>query len=254
MKSVVIPQDVRSYYKRADPVITTSQKTQTAFSAEVGNGSGSYSGYSQSPKCFYSSGSSNSTSQQTTQQSPSQNYESSNQSSNCIQCNIVVNLQNAQEFSAPNAKEHITFLASILESYEGLVTGRIGNYNMTKEDYDKIDPKEMELINIRWCMASVIRRAQIYMELTGNSCIGGLDTKLGFDKSKVTCFRCKEKGHFKRECTNKEVKDDNVNPFRRDCYHRAIQHKNSQSSSFQSSSRIVPIEDGKSNDKALVVN
>ncbi|MFS7935091.1 hypothetical protein Hanom_Chr05g00399341 [Helianthus anomalus] len=32
------------------------------------------------------------------------------------------------------------------------------------------------------------------MEITGRHSIGGPSTKLGFDKSKITCFRCKQKG------------------------------------------------------------
>ncbi|KAJ0618705.1 putative transcription factor interactor and regulator CCHC(Zn) family [Helianthus annuus] len=127
--------------------------------------------------------------------------------------------------NADSAKQHMVFLASILESYESLVAGKIGHPNMNKEDYNQIDPKKMELINIRWCMASVIRRAQRFMEITSRSCLGGLETKLGFDKSKVTCFKCKQKGHFKRECLNREV-DENVNPFHDDYYKKAIYHRN----------------------------
>ncbi|MFS7996453.1 putative transcription factor interactor and regulator CCHC(Zn) family [Helianthus anomalus] len=52
--------------------------------------------------------------------------------------------------------------------------------------------------------------------------------KIGFDKSKVTCLKCKQKGHFKRECTNNKA-DDSVNPFRDDYYKKAIyRHNNKQ--------------------------
>ncbi|KAF5764429.1 putative transcription factor interactor and regulator CCHC(Zn) family [Helianthus annuus] len=121
----------------------------------------------------------------------------------------------------------MSFLASILVSYESLVAGRIGNPEMTKEDYDQIDPEEMELIDIRWCMASVIRRAQRFMEITGRSCLGDADTKLGFDKSKVTCFKCKQKGHFKRERSNRQA-DERVNPFHEDYYRKAIYHQTNE--------------------------
>ncbi|KAM0070479.1 putative transcription factor interactor and regulator CCHC(Zn) family [Helianthus debilis subsp. tardiflorus] len=42
---------------------------------------------------------------------------------------------------------------------------------------------------------------------------------LGFDKSKVTCFKCREKGHFKRECKNQETSGAK-NPFGKDDYYR----------------------------------
>ncbi|KAM0064239.1 putative transcription factor interactor and regulator CCHC(Zn) family [Helianthus debilis subsp. tardiflorus] len=119
----------------------------------------------------------------------------------------------------------MVFLASILESYESLVAGKIGNTNLTKEDYDQIDPEEMELIDICWCMASVIRRAQRFMEITGRNSIRGPSTKLGFDKSKVTCFKCKQNGHFKRECRNSTA-DETTNPFHDDYYKKAVYHRN----------------------------
>ncbi|KAM0065989.1 putative transcription factor interactor and regulator CCHC(Zn) family [Helianthus debilis subsp. tardiflorus] len=123
----------------------------------------------------------------------------------------------------------MVFLASVLESYESLIAGKVGNPNLTKEDYDQIDLEEMELIDIKWCMASAMRRAQCFMEITGRSCLGSGDSKLGFDKAKVTCFRCKQKGHFKRECTNRQT-DEVVNPFKDDYYQKAIYHRNSGSS------------------------
>ncbi|KAM0049485.1 putative transcription factor interactor and regulator CCHC(Zn) family [Helianthus debilis subsp. tardiflorus] len=119
----------------------------------------------------------------------------------------------------------MVYLAPVLESFESLVVGKIGNTNLTKEDYDQIDPEVMELIDIRWCMASVVRRAQRFTEITSRHSIGGSSTKLGFDKSKVTCFKCKQKGHFKRECRNASA-DDMTNPFREDYYKRAIYHQN----------------------------
>ncbi|KAJ0883586.1 hypothetical protein HanPSC8_Chr10g0423311 [Helianthus annuus] len=91
------------------------------------------------------------------------------------------------------ARQHMSFLASILGSYEGLIAGKIGNPNMTKDDYDQVDPEEMELLDIRWCMASVIRRAQRFMEITVRKFLEDPDMKIGFDKAKVTCFKCKQK-------------------------------------------------------------
>lgn len=60
-------------------------------------------------------------------------------------------------------------------------------------------------------MASIIRRSQIFKKITEKNCLDGTYSKLGFYKSKARSFRCKKKGHFKRECTNKEVGDSNAN-------------------------------------------
>ncbi|MFS7971072.1 putative transcription factor interactor and regulator CCHC(Zn) family [Helianthus anomalus] len=45
-------------------------------------------------------------------------------------------------------------------------------------------------------------------------CVFASESRLGFNKSKVTCFKYRRKGHFKRECTGQESQD-NINPFSR---------------------------------------
>ncbi|KAM0038450.1 putative transcription factor interactor and regulator CCHC(Zn) family [Helianthus debilis subsp. tardiflorus] len=96
-------------------------------------------------------------------------------------------------------------LVAMLESYESLVAGRIGNPMLTKEDYDQIDVEELELMDVKWCLASAVRRAEKFQQITGRDEFRGMATTLlGFDKSKVTCFRGKGKGHFKRDCKNQE--------------------------------------------------
>ncbi|MFS8027761.1 putative transcription factor interactor and regulator CCHC(Zn) family [Helianthus anomalus] len=94
------------------------------------------------------------------------------------------------------------------------------NPMLTKEDYDQIDAEEMELMDIKWCLASVLRRAEKFKMITGrNDFLDANISTLGFDKSKVTCFRCKEKGHFKRECKNQEASGAK-NPFGGNDYYR----------------------------------
>ncbi|KAJ0681157.1 putative transcription factor interactor and regulator CCHC(Zn) family [Helianthus annuus] len=182
-----------------------------------------------SPRTVFSAESSNTVNHETPHSGfhsgSSSTPSSQSASKNLFQCNIAVDLKNGQNFSEESAKQQMVFLASVLESYESLVAGKIGNTNLTKEDYDQIDPEEMELIDIRWCMASAVRRAQRFMQITGRKSIGGPSTKLGFDKSKVTCFKCKKKGHFKRECRNAYA-DDSENPFREDYYKKAIYYQN----------------------------
>ncbi|KAJ0843129.1 putative transcription factor interactor and regulator CCHC(Zn) family [Helianthus annuus] len=143
-----------------------------------------------------------------------------------LQCNIALHLQNGQNFSEEVAKGHMSLLMTVLESYESLVAVRIGNPMLTKEDYDQIDAEEMELMDIKWCMASVLRRAEKFKQITRRDDFRDAGTSpLGFDKSKVTCFRFREKGHFKRECTNCEASGAQ-NPFdNNDYHHKAIYHQ-----------------------------
>ncbi|MFS7988122.1 putative transcription factor interactor and regulator CCHC(Zn) family [Helianthus anomalus] len=210
-------QDVKMYYKGSTPVSESerSPKIQTAFSAgdsseKADQGSNnSSSGFSSfpsvNPKKTYTSFQSQST----------------KTGNGCvIQCNIALNLPEGQSFSEDTAKDHMALLGSVLLSYEGLVAGRIGNPMLTKEDYDQIDAEEMELMDIKWCLASVLRRAEKFKTITGrNDFLDAHVSTLGFDKSKVTCFRCREKGHFKRECKGREASGAK-NPFGKDDYYR----------------------------------
>ncbi|KAJ0918596.1 putative transcription factor interactor and regulator CCHC(Zn) family [Helianthus annuus] len=152
-----------------------------------------------------------------------------------LQCNIVLNLENDQDYSEDIAKNQMSLLGMVLESYTCFVAGRIGNPMLTKEDYDQIDTEEMELMDIKWCLASVLRRAEKFKQITGRDDLRDVNVStLGFDKSKVTCFRCREKGHFKRECTNRETSGAQ-NPFNNnnDYYRKAIYHQVGQSSQQQ---------------------
>ncbi|KAJ0610801.1 putative transcription factor interactor and regulator CCHC(Zn) family [Helianthus annuus] len=226
-------QNLDLYYPKSMMPKTTSPKT--VFSAENVSTTSKESQSSQNSGYHsgFHSGSSSSTSH--------------SDAKNLFQCNIAVDLKNAQNFSEDSAKQQMVFLASVLESYESLVAGKIGNTNLTKEDYDQIDPEEMELIDIWWCLASAVRRAHRFMEITGRKSIGGPSTKLGFDKSKVTCFKCKQKGHFKRECRNAYA-DEFENPFREDYYKKAIYHQNKSEPP-----RLKQVEENKERSRALAV-
>ncbi|KAM0043296.1 putative transcription factor interactor and regulator CCHC(Zn) family [Helianthus debilis subsp. tardiflorus] len=220
-------QDVKMYYRGSIPATESerSPKIQTAFSAgdsseKVDQSSNnSSSGFSSFPSV---------NPKETNTSFQSQGTKTGN--GYVIQCNIALNLPEGQSFSEDTAKDHMALLGSVLLSYEGLVAGRIGNPMLTKEDYDQIDAEEMELMDIKWCLASVLRRAEKFKTITGrNDFLDAHVSTLGFDKSKVTCFRCREKGHFKRECKGREASGAQ-NPFGKDdYYHKAIYQQVGQS-------------------------
>ncbi|KAM0027801.1 putative transcription factor interactor and regulator CCHC(Zn) family [Helianthus debilis subsp. tardiflorus] len=137
-----------------------------------------------------------------------------------IQGNIALNLPEGQSFSEETAKDHMALLGSVLLSYEGLVAGRIGNTMLTKEDYDQIDAEEMELMDIKWCLASVLRRAEKFKTITG------------------------EKGHFKRECKNREASGAQ-NPFGKDDYYREAIYQQVGQSQDSQTAHSRKIEDSK---------
>ncbi|KAJ0785404.1 putative transcription factor interactor and regulator CCHC(Zn) family [Helianthus annuus] len=209
-------QDVKIYYKGSVPVSEAerSPKIQTAFS--VGDSSENADHSSNKISSGFSSFPSVNP-KETNTSFQSQSTKTGN--GYIIQCNIALNLPEGQSFSEDTAKDHMALLGSVLLSYEGLVAGRIGNPMLTKEDYDQIDAEEMELMDIKWCLASVLRRAEKFKTITGrNDFLDAHVSTLGFDKSKVTCFRCREKGHFKRECKGREASGAQ-NPFGKDDYY-----------------------------------
>ncbi|KAJ0494764.1 putative transcription factor interactor and regulator CCHC(Zn) family [Helianthus annuus] len=235
-------QDVKIYYKDSIPVpeFERSPKIQTAFgvgdsSEKADQGSNkSSSGFSSFPSVNPKE--SNSTFQ-------SQSTKTGN--GYVIQCNIALNLPEGQSFSEDTAKDHMALLGSVLLSYEGLVVGRIGNPMLTKEDYDQIDAEEMELMDTKWCLASVLRRAEKFKTITGrNDFLDAHVSTLGFDKSKVTCFRCREKGHFKRECKNREASGAQ-NPFGKDDYYRKAIYQQVGQSQDSQTAHGRKIEDSK---------
>ncbi|KAJ0495789.1 putative transcription factor interactor and regulator CCHC(Zn) family [Helianthus annuus] len=231
-------QDVSLYYRGSKFETTPSPKIKTAFSA---NGSSGTNGSIVTQSGGYSSSFSSFDPNFTTQSPQRQN-------STNLQCNVTLNIQNGQNLSPELAKQHMASLVSMLESYESLVAGRIGNPMLTKEDYDQIDAEELELIDIKWCLASAVRRAEKFTQITGRDDLRDIASSIiGFDKLKVTCFRCKEKGHFKRECKNKEATERKDSSGKNDYYQKSIFHQIEQQ---PSSSRAI--EDGKK--KAYLVN
>ena len=117
-KNANVVQDVGIYYKGGtQDIAIQSPKINTAFSANA-----STSPSQSSPYVGYSSGGSSSSSFQSQPSSEP----------NVFQCNIAVDLKNA--FPEKVAKQHMALLATVIESYEALVAGKIGNPEMTAED------------------------------------------------------------------------------------------------------------------------
>ncbi|KAJ0436728.1 hypothetical protein HanHA300_Chr16g0593951 [Helianthus annuus] len=225
MKNYDGEQDIGLYYKEGTSDKThIAPKIETAFNAKSSSrgssqGSNSKTGFSSYP-------------------SFDPNF-SATKNGKVLQCNIALNLENDQNYSEEVAKNHMSLLVTVLESYGSLVARRIGNPMLKKEDYDQIDAEEMELMDIKWCLASVLRIAEKFKQITGR------------DDFRDT----NGKGHFKRECTNREASGAQ-NPFgNNDYYRKAIYHQVAQQPYQQQSTQTAhtrkELEESK---KAYLVN
>ncbi|KAF5767614.1 putative transcription factor interactor and regulator CCHC(Zn) family [Helianthus annuus] len=236
-------QDISLYYKAGlnDKTTNMSPKVETAFNAKNSSGSSSKGSNSKTSFSSYPSFDQNS---------------STTKNGRKLRCNIVLNLEDDQDYTEEIAKSHMSLLGTVLESYGSFVAGRIVNPMLTKEDYDQINAEEMELMDIKWCLASVLRRAEKFKQITGRDDLREANVStLGFYKSKVTCFCCTKKGHFKRECTNREASGaqnpfNNNDYYRKSIYHQVAQQPNQQQAQTAHGRNVI--ED--SSKRACMVN
>ncbi|KAJ0927108.1 hypothetical protein HanRHA438_Chr04g0178921 [Helianthus annuus] len=82
---------------------------------------------------------------------------------------VRLDTSNFSKVTVEIAKEHMEMLNTLVSAYCGLVAGQIGNINLTNEDYQQVDKEEFEMMDIKWALASAIRRAKEFMERTGRT-------------------------------------------------------------------------------------
>ncbi|MFS7923385.1 hypothetical protein Hanom_Chr03g00260101 [Helianthus anomalus] len=122
MKDFDGEQDIGLYYKGGVSDKTNmSPKVESTFNAKSSSGGSSQGSNSK------------------TGFSPYPSYDpnfSTTKNGKKLQCNMVLDIENGQNYMEEVAKSHMSLLVTVLESYESLVAGRIGNPMLTKEDYD----------------------------------------------------------------------------------------------------------------------
>ncbi|GJW14305.1 ribonuclease H-like domain-containing protein [Tanacetum coccineum] len=67
--------------------------------------------------------------------------------------------------------------------------------------FDEYDLEEMDL---KWQVAMISMRINKFQKKTGRKLQFDAKEPVGFDKTKVECFKCHKTGHFARECRTKE--------------------------------------------------
>ncbi|KAI3819555.1 hypothetical protein L1987_13396 [Smallanthus sonchifolius] len=99
------------------------------------------------------------------------------------------------------AEDHVALFSSCMLAYENFIGGKLTDPETIEEDFNQVDPDDIEDMYIQWNMAMLLRRAKRFLNRTGRKFIGGhSNAKVGFDKSKAKCYKCLNYGHFAREC------------------------------------------------------
>ncbi|KAI3815556.1 hypothetical protein L1987_15227 [Smallanthus sonchifolius] len=99
------------------------------------------------------------------------------------------------------AEDHVALFSSCMLAYENFIGGKLTDPETIEEDFNQVDPNDMEDMDIQWNMAMLLRKAKRFLNITGRKFIGGHpNAKVGFDKSKAKCYKCLNYGHFAREC------------------------------------------------------
>ncbi|GJY85930.1 retrovirus-related pol polyprotein from transposon TNT 1-94 [Tanacetum coccineum] len=67
-------------------------------------------------------------------------------------------------------------------------------------DLQQNDDDDLEEMDLKWQMAMLTMRARRFLNKTGRKISSNGSETIGFNKSKVECYNCHQKGHFTREC------------------------------------------------------
>ncbi|GJV88632.1 ribonuclease H-like domain-containing protein, partial [Tanacetum coccineum] len=97
---------------------------------------------------------------------------------------------------------------------------------LDNRDLQKIHLDDLEEMDLRWQMTMLTMMARRFLKNTRRKfSVNGTET-IGFDKSKVECYNCHNRGHFAREC-------------------RAL--RNQENKNRENTRRVVPVETTTSN-------
>ncbi|KAI3762691.1 hypothetical protein L1987_53132 [Smallanthus sonchifolius] len=78
-----------------------------------------------------------------------------------------------QSAIAKIAEDHVPLFSSCMLAYENFIGGKLTDPETIEEDFNQVDPDDMEDMDIQWNMAMILRRAKRFLNRTGRKFIGG---------------------------------------------------------------------------------
>ncbi|GJZ30670.1 ribonuclease H-like domain-containing protein [Tanacetum coccineum] len=79
-------------------------------------------------------------------------------------------------------------------------SARDSSLQLNDEDLQQIDANDLEEMYLKWQMAMLTMKARRFLNKTGRKISANGYETIGFNKSKVECYKCHKRGHFAREC------------------------------------------------------
>lgn len=117
--------------------------------------------------------------------------------------------------SAAAAEDHIAFVSSCWLAYENFIGGNLTSPDVLDENFQQLDPTDIEDIELQHDLANVVSRTKRFIRNSGRKFVGTLSkTRTGFDKSKARCFNCNGLGHFARDCQREKSQSNNQQGYR----------------------------------------
>ncbi|KAI3732891.1 hypothetical protein L1987_64103 [Smallanthus sonchifolius] len=78
-----------------------------------------------------------------------------------------------QSAIAKIVEDHVALFSSCMLAYENFIGGKLTDPEIIEEDFNQVDPDDMEDMDIQWNMAMILRRAKRFLNRTGRKFIGG---------------------------------------------------------------------------------
>ncbi|GKB30107.1 ribonuclease H-like domain-containing protein [Tanacetum coccineum] len=81
-----------------------------------------------------------------------------------------------------------------------VLQGMSNSPQLDNEDLEQIDIDDLEEMDLKWQVTMLTIRVKRFLKKTGRNLNFNGKEIVGFDKSKVECYKCHRRGHFAREC------------------------------------------------------